>query len=53
MGVLILPSTWIGALTPICNECGITLCWDISYEDYFDREDFWDDWKCDECEEVG
>lgn len=48
MGVL--PSTtFIGDFTPICEDCGIRLCWDISREDYAKAQPFWDAWKCQEC----
>lgn len=37
------------ALTPICNTCGITLCWDISEDEYDENPSFWDNWKCEDC----
>lgn len=49
MGVHIHGGTLVGALTPICNECCIALCWDISEEEYEERKLFWDAWTCDEC----
>lgn len=36
--------------TPICNLCGVTLCWDISEEEYLELLDFWDAWCCKECD---
>lgn len=36
--------------TPICNECGVHLCWDISYIEYEENKKFWDNWKCEECD---
>ena len=45
--------TFPEALTPICNECGVALCWDISVEDYDERPTFWDDWCCRDCKSVG
>jgi len=38
-----------GALTPICERCGVSLCWDISEEEYEDAIQFWDDWICQDC----
>lgn len=35
--------------TPICNDCGIALCWDISPEEYEEKPGFWDEWRCKEC----
>ena len=44
-------STIPGGWTPICNECGVSLCWDISNHDYQQRPAFWDAWKCRDCKE--
>ena len=49
MGVTTVASTMLGALTPICNECGITLCWDISEEEYEENPEFWEAWICRGC----
>lgn len=49
MAVEILPSTIIGGYTPVCSECGIALCWDISEQEYEDEQEFWDAWKCSAC----
>lgn len=49
MGVTTTPSTLPGGLTPICNECGVFLCWDISEDDYAENKAFWDDWICQDC----
>lgn len=49
MGVTILKSTPSDFLTPICNECGIHLCYDISIQEYNQDKNFWDDWRCDIC----
>ena len=49
MGVHISPSTIDGGVTPICNECGISLCWDISEEEYTEQKGFWDEWLCKDC----
>jgi len=45
MGVHITASTIPGGLTPICNKCGISLCWDISDEEYKEAVDFREKWK--------
>jgi len=49
MGVTILKSTMPDAVTPICNDCGITLCYDVGECEYQLNKIFWDDWKCKEC----
>lgn len=49
MGVTVTNSTMAGGFTPICNSCGVTLCWDISLEEYNERPDFWEAWLCKEC----
>jgi hypothetical protein len=37
------------SMTPICNNCGICLCWDISEFEYLSEKEFWDAWICQEC----
>jgi hypothetical protein len=49
MAVVTLPSTLDHGYTPLCSECGIHLCWDISEEEYEERQAFWDNWRCQEC----
>jgi hypothetical protein len=49
MGVLSLQNTLPGAVTPVCNNCGITLCWDIPEEQYARERRFWDAWVCADC----
>ncbi len=49
MGVYVTASTLPGAVTPICNECGISLCWDVSVEEYVSARAFWDVWICERC----
>lgn len=39
----------IGAVTPICSECGIAMCWDIGLDEYAEQKGFWDEWKCRDC----
>jgi hypothetical protein len=49
MAAIHVPSTTAGGLTPICNDCGIMLCWDISDEEYQEAMAFWEAWICQEC----
>lgn len=49
MGVIVLPSTLDGGFTPICNSCGVALCWDLSDFDYQENKSFWDNWVCKDC----
>ena len=49
MGVTVSASTLPGGKTPICNDCGIALCWDIADEEYLEAAVFWDAWICQDC----
>lgn len=49
MGVTKTPSTLDGGQTPICNSCGIMLCWDIEDKEYEEEKEFWDSWICRDC----
>lgn len=49
VGVTVLPSTMPDGMTPICNSCGITLCWDIPQWEATERAWFWENWECREC----
>lgn len=49
MGVHVHGGTMPGGVTPICNECGVSLCWDISDSEYEAAKVFWDDWICKDC----
>lgn len=49
MGIHVHRGTMPGGVTPICNECGISLCWDISNEDFERAKAFWDAWICVDC----
>lgn len=49
MGVHIHPGTMPDGVTPICNTCMISLCWDISQEEYEESRQFWDAWICKDC----
>ena len=48
MGV-IDSTTFRDGKTPICNACGVWLCWDISNEEYAQAAPFWDSWVCEDC----
>ena len=40
----------LGGLTPICDRCGIKLCWEIVPEtEYEPNKKFWDNWECENC----
>lgn len=49
MGVTRTPSTLPGGLTPVCNTCGIHLCWAIGEHEYEEQKGFWDTWRCESC----
>jgi len=38
-----------GEIQPICNDCGIALCWSIEEFEYNKNPKFWDNWCCKEC----
>ena len=46
---LAIVSSELAGYTPICSECGIALCWDISPEEYIERRLYWDQWRCEKC----
>lgn len=39
----------MGGYTPICNNCGVAICWDISPYEYGEARPFWDDYCCKDC----
>lgn len=45
MGIIIT----ITGIQPICNECGIALCWELIQQDYEDKKYYWDNWSCKTC----
>ena len=49
MGVTVNKSTTPGGVTPICDKCGVSLCWDISDDEYQMDRPFWDTWVCRDC----
>jgi hypothetical protein len=34
---------------PICDKCGICLCYKIGEIEYSEHKEFWDSWICKEC----
>jgi hypothetical protein len=40
----------LGGMTPICNLCGIKLCFEIDPIEYEQSKLFWDNWKCSDCD---
>lgn len=49
MGVTVTASTMPGGVTPICDNCGIALCWDLAESEYRMDKEFWDNWQCRDC----
>lgn len=49
MGITTHGGTMDGGVTPTCNNCGISLCWDISRTEYLSARAFWEAWTCQEC----
>ena len=49
MGLHTHGGTMEGALTPICEACGVSLCWDIEENEALADEAFWNQWKCQDC----
>ena len=49
MGVHVIRSTTPGGVTPICSDCGVSLCWDIDEGQYAEEKAFWDAWVCKDC----
>ena len=49
MGVVVNQGTLPGGVTPVCNACGVSLCWDISEGEYAEDRAFWDAWRCRDC----
>ena len=49
MGLGVHGGTMPGAMTPICNECGAFLCWDLCIEEAYENLEFWDAWVCQDC----
>lgn len=39
----------LGEVIPQCNSCGVCLCWSISDYEYFTYQEFWDEWRCRDC----
>ena len=49
MGLHTHRGTMQGALTPICESCGVSLCWDIEESEAIEYEEFWNQWVCQDC----
>lgn len=49
MGVHQHGGTMTGAVTPICDNCGVSLCWDISRTEFLEAKPFWEEWTCQDC----
>lgn len=49
MGIGTHGGTMPGAVTPICNDCGTFLCWDLGEEEAEENSDFWAAWICQDC----
>lgn len=35
---------------PICDECGIALCYTLTLFEYIEHKDYWDNWCCKDCD---
>lgn len=35
---------------PICNDCGIALCFTISDDEKYRFGEFWENWRCQYCD---
>lgn len=46
MGIVQQPDGW----QPICNDCGISLCFVITDVEYERTKDFWEQWRCIYCD---
>ena len=42
-------NTFLGGYTPMCDDCGVALCWDIGPDEYEAERGFWDTWRCRDC----
>jgi hypothetical protein len=49
MGVSFRLFEYTGGITPMCDDCGVALCWDIDELEYLENKGFWDDWICQDC----
>lgn len=49
MAVTTHGGTMPGGVTPLCDTCGVSLCWDISRTEYLEARAFWDAWSCRDC----
>jgi len=40
----------LGGYQPVCDMCGICLCYEVEPENYELHRNFWDNWKCEVCD---
>lgn len=40
----------LGGYIPVCETCGVALCWGIAPHEYEEDKKFWDDWQCRDCD---
>lgn len=52
MAVTTHGGTMPGGVTPTCDDCGVSLCWDISRTEYLEARPFWDAWRCRGCSPI-
>jgi hypothetical protein len=45
----VIKNEFLDGYTPVCNDCGVHLCWDISSIEYNERVEFWENWRCKDC----
>ena len=45
----VVTDDFLGGYTPVCNDCGVHLCWGISTYEYEEEKRFWDSWICQDC----
>lgn len=48
MGVS-LKNIHLGEVQPMCDDCGIALCWSVDLKEFIEWFGFWDVWKCCRC----
>lgn len=46
MGILERDDGW----QPICNDCGLSLCFVITLQEYDQTKTFWEQWRCVYCD---
>ena len=38
-----------GEYQPVCDSCGIALCWSLTEREYRRTSSFWNIWECSSC----